>query len=140
MGAVSSKIPCDRDGQNSIGQTLPETFAYKIWWRVWWKKSPGSLCAFQVIYCLKNRNSIFISTPYPVGIKPYQVGIKTSVHIIYLGKYGWVGHFISRIIWRFSVEKFFFYVSKKHWTSLNGLNAARRIFLIIYFLRDEVTV
>ena len=30
MGAVSSKIPCDRDGQNSIGQALPETFACKI--------------------------------------------------------------------------------------------------------------
>ena len=30
MGAVSSKIPCDRDGQNSTGQTLPETFPYKI--------------------------------------------------------------------------------------------------------------
>ena len=30
MGAVSSKIPCERDGQNSIGQALPETSACKI--------------------------------------------------------------------------------------------------------------
>ena len=35
---------------------------------------------------------------------------------------------------------FSYYVSKKHWTSLNGLNAARRISLIIYFLRDHITV
>ena len=98
MGAVSSKIPCDRDGQNSIGQALPETFACKTRRRERGKcpllnafqviycllrrqglknrnsicqKSPGSLYAFQVICCLKNGNSIFISTPYPAGIKPY---------------------------------------------------------------------
>ena len=34
MGAVSSKMPCDRDGQNSIGQALPGTFANKIRRRV----------------------------------------------------------------------------------------------------------
>ena len=98
MRAVSSKIPCDRDGQNSIGQALPETFACKTRRRERGKcpllnafqviycllrrqglknrnsicqKSPGSLYAFQVICCLKNWNSIFISTPYPAGIKPY---------------------------------------------------------------------
>ena len=98
MRAVSSKIPCDRDGQNSIGQALPETFACKTRRRERGKcpllnafqviycllrrqglknrnsicqKSPGSLYAFQVICCLKNGNSIFISTPYPAGIKPY---------------------------------------------------------------------
>ena len=68
MGAVSSKIPCDRDGQNSIGQALPETFACKIMCMM--EKSPPGL-AFQGFCCLKNWNSIFISTPYPAGIKPY---------------------------------------------------------------------
>ena len=40
MGTVSSKIPCNRGGQNSIGQALPETFAYKIRRRERWKKPP----------------------------------------------------------------------------------------------------
>ena len=40
MGAVSSKIPCDWDGRNSIGQAYPETFAYKVRRRKRWKKPP----------------------------------------------------------------------------------------------------
>ena len=75
MGTVSFKIPCNRGGQNSIGQALPETFAYKTR-RLERGKSP-LLNAFQVIYCLlrrqglKNRNSIFISTSCPAGVEPY---------------------------------------------------------------------
>ena len=84
-------------------KTIPGS-QYKIRWCVWWKKSPGSLYAFQVICCLKNWNSIFISTPYPAGIKPYKVGIKTLVHIIYLGKYGWVEPFSTTLQERWLVE------------------------------------
>ena len=40
MGTVSSKITCNRVGQNSISQALPETFAYKIRRRERWKKPP----------------------------------------------------------------------------------------------------
>ena len=110
MGAVSSKMPCDRDGQNSIGQALPETFANKIRRRVWWKRPPGSLYAFQVSYCLlrqqgfKNRNIMSTSTPYPAGVKPYWVGLKLLVHIIYLGKYGWVEPFFTTLQERWLVK------------------------------------
>ena len=75
MGTVSFKIPCNRGGQNSISQALPETFAYKTRRRE--RGKCPLLNAFQVIYCLlrrqglKNRNSIFISTSCPAGVKPY---------------------------------------------------------------------